>query len=85
MVMTVTLNLNPDLQRRLTREAQARGMALDAYLQALLESEGSYERHPETDLQQFRAMMNALAEGASQLPPLPSDSFRRESIYRDHD
>jgi hypothetical protein len=83
--MTITLNLNAELQARLAREARARGMALETYVQALIELAGDQQHPSGAGIEEFRATLNALAEGAPQLPPLRSDSFRRESIYQDHD
>jgi hypothetical protein len=46
--MTLTLHLPPELEQRLTQEAQRQGLALDAYtLQLLEQSLPPKERHTE--------------------------------------
>jgi hypothetical protein len=34
-------------------------------------------------LEEFHAMLQALAEGSEKLPDLPTESFTRESFYED--
>lgn len=33
-------------------------------------------------LEEFRAFLDALAEGSESIPPVPSSAFSRENIYR---
>ena len=37
------------------------------------------------DLAEFDSALDALAEGSENLPDLPDEAFRRESIYQNHD
>ncbi len=83
--MSVTLDLKAETEQRVTAEAAARGVSVEAYLTSLIES-GALWTAPETaSAEQFEADMDLLAEGSERLPVLPPDAFSRESIYADHD
>lgn len=45
--MTVTLNLNPEVEKGLTARAHARGVSLDKYLQELVAKEAGLPVAPE--------------------------------------
>ncbi len=86
--MTIQLELSEEVERRVAKEAEARGMDASAYLLSLIErtlpSETEDTRGiftPETLAEFLRAM--ALPPG--RVPPLPIEAFSRESIYQDHD
>lgn len=83
-VMTVRLELKPDVEVNLAAQARARGVPLDAYLQSVIEDLARTETARPANLQEFRATLNALAEMGRGLPHLPSSAFSRESIYQDH-
>jgi hypothetical protein len=85
IVMTVRLELKPEDEANLAAQARARGVALDAYLQSVIEDlAGNAAAHP-AKLQEIEAALDALAEMGRGLPHLPSSALSRESIYRDHD
>ena len=83
--MTIQVELSPEMEARLSAEAQAHGMALEKYasslLQQVLASPASGSGKP--TLEEFHAMLQALAEGSEKLPDLPTESFTRESFYED--
>jgi len=83
--MTVRLELKPDIEANLAAQARARGVALDAYLQEVIEDLGRTKAAPPASLQDLRATLDALAEMGRDLPHLPSSAFSRESNYQDHD
>jgi hypothetical protein len=83
--MTITLQLTPDLEQRVTQDAKARGQSVEAYLSALIADVASVSNAGEFSLDDFDADMDALAEGSDERPVLPPDAFSRESIYVDHD
>lgn len=57
---------------------------IEPYLETLLEQlVGSEEQR--FDVQQWEADLNALAQGAENIPVLPPEAFSRESIYGNHD
>ncbi|MGV3720046.1 MAG: hypothetical protein ACO1SX_03970 [Actinomycetota bacterium] len=83
--MTITLQLTPDVEQRVTQDAMARGQSVEAYLSALIADVASLPNAVEFSLDDFEADMDALAEGSDQRPVLPPDAFSRKSIYADHD
>jgi hypothetical protein len=79
--MTVTLELNPDLQQRVLAEAAAQGVSLEAYLLSVIEAAALPALPDEVTLEEFEAVMDAFSEGTEDLPVLPPEAFSRESIY----
>jgi hypothetical protein len=66
-------------------QAQARGISVELYVQSLVEEAGRRSlssRTPRTP-EQIDAFFVAMAEGSQKLPPLPTESFTRESFYQD--
>jgi hypothetical protein len=76
--------LRPETVDRLAQKAQAEGLSLDAYLNALvgLLSEGT--ALTEISEAEFEAFIEDFSKGSEQFPPLPPD-FSRADIYTDHD
>ncbi|HUI42473.1 MAG TPA: hypothetical protein VL523_10945 [Terriglobia bacterium] len=81
--MEITLKI-PD---ELAAQAQARGVPVDAYVEAILarqiasEAGGArQERTPEA----IRSWLDSMAQLSDQIPPLPA-TISREWIYQDHD
>ena len=83
--MTVTLELKPEVEHALMVQAQAQGLALEAYLQSIVEDAAHASPPAKRDVVQFRAALDRLAQMGRDLPHLPSSAFSRESIYQDHD
>ena len=84
-VMTVRLELKPDIEANLAAQARAMGVPLDAYLQSVIEDLARTEAARPASLQDIEETLDSLAEMGRDLPHLPSSAFSRESIYRDHD
>ena len=82
-VMTVRLELKPDIEENLTARPRARGIPLDAYLQSLIEDLARTEAARPAMLQDLRATLDALADMGRNLPMLPPGALSRESFYRD--
>lgn len=83
-VMTVRLELKPEVEASLNDQAKAKGVPLDAYLQNAIEDLARTQVSPKPDVEQFQAELDRLAEMGKTLPHVPSSAFSRESIYRDH-
>ena len=84
--MAITLNLPPDVEARLAAQARALGLQLNSYVQSLLEQQAGLGRAEQTtNLEQFEAELDALAQGSDKLPYLPPAALTRESFYQDHD
>ena len=84
--MTITVDITPETQAELARQAAAQGRALEAYAASLLE-EVARPTSGESRLSQ-RRLENTLLEMAQfshKIPLLPDEAFTRESLYQDHD
>jgi hypothetical protein len=53
-------------------------------LESLEETERPSQPQARANPEEFRAFLDALAEGSENIPTLPSSAFSRESIYQDH-
>ena len=84
-VMTVSLELKPDVEANLAARAHARGVPLDTYLQGVIEDLARAETARPVSPQDIEATLDRLAEMGRDLPHLTSSALRRESIYQDHD
>jgi hypothetical protein len=83
-VMTVRLEIKPEIEASLNAQAAAKGLPLDAYLQDVIEDIARAPAAPVANLEEFRATLDALAEMGKSLPHVPSAAFSRESIYQGH-
>jgi hypothetical protein len=86
--MTVTLNLSPEIARRLQDKAAQSGQTLQAYLERLAEhdaggSKGPAALPPDLADEEWDRLLDELAAGPT-LPHLPPD-FSRADVYADHD
>ena len=84
--MTITIDIKPEVQAELSRQAAANGVDISAYAAALLEEAahvvaGSKVLTPE----QLDKTLEELAQFSYKIPSLPDEAFSRESLYRDHD
>lgn len=81
--MTIQIKVNPDVEERLLAGAQARGVSVETYAEALLRD--AIGLHTESTGQmtvaELHAMLGAIAEGSDKLPNLPTSAFTRESFY----
>jgi hypothetical protein len=82
--MSVTLELRPEIEERVTAEAAARGLSVEEYLTSIIEGR-ALRGSLDATLEEFEAAMDLLAEGSDRLPVLSPEAFSRESIYADHD
>jgi len=83
----IRIKLRPEVETRLTAEAQARGLEVSAYVESLLEEAVSaravsVRRQPTPE--ETRAWLDSLAQFSDRIPPLP-ETISREWIYQDHD
>jgi hypothetical protein len=77
MRTTVTI---PD---ELDAQAQARGVSVESYVQSLVEEarSRSLALSPPRTPERIEAFFEAMADETRKLPPLPTESFTRESFY----
>ena len=89
--MSLTLQLNPELEKLLIEQAQANGMSLEAYLELLIKKQlRSDGQNPSLDKSynpDWNTLLNRLGESPSLIKtvPLSDDAISRESIYRDRE
>jgi hypothetical protein len=84
--MTITVDIAPEVQAELARQAAAGGWAIEAYAASLLEGAarlpGGAGRLSQDRLENT---LREMAEFSYKIPVLPDEAFTRESLYRDHD
>jgi hypothetical protein len=84
--MTITVDITPEAQAELARQAAAHGRAIEAYAASLLEEAAHLpagaNRLNEDSLE--KALLE-MAQFSHKIPSLPEEAFARESLYRDHD
>jgi hypothetical protein len=84
--MPVQLKVRPDIARKLTAIAKARGVSVDELLLAAINDlELSQDATNEPSLEEFEQDMDALADGLGYFPLKYEGSYSREDIYIDHD
>jgi hypothetical protein len=82
--VTITVDIRPEVQAELARQAAAQGRAVEAYAASLLEEAVHL---PASRLNQDRLenTLREMAQFSHKIPALPDEAFTRESLYRDHD
>jgi len=89
--MTITVEISPQVQAELARQAEAHGRAIEAYVATLIEdairpsaaSNSSSEHFMRVD--RLEKALREIAEFSHKIPALPDEAFTREGLYRDHD
>jgi hypothetical protein len=85
--MTVTLELKPEVEERISAEAKARGLSVEDYLQRKLEGKST---GPDPGALPFEEWLEKWNEWLSshdyiKAPPLSDEAISRESIYRERE
>ena len=83
--MTIQVDLNPETEARLIAEARSQGVPLEKLAERLLKDAltGNFLPPGALTVDEFHAMLEAMAEGSEKLPNLTTESFSRESFYED--
>jgi hypothetical protein len=82
--MSIRINLTPELEARLEREARAQGLPPEGLAERLLEGALSGPSDPKSlTVESFHQMLDQMAKGSETLPDLPLETFTRESYYED--
>jgi hypothetical protein len=84
--MTIIVEIRPEVQAELSRQAAAHGVDISAYAASLLEEAthvpaGGKKLSPS----QLNGTLQELAQFSQKIPLLPDEAFSREGLYRDHD
>ena len=85
--MTITIEIKPEIEAELARQAEVHGMDVPAYAASLLEqaAKPSQPHINDHSLEEFEKSLDRMAQFSDKIPALPDEAFSRESIYRDHD
>jgi hypothetical protein len=84
--MTIIVDIRPEVQAELSRQAAAHGVDIGAYAASLLEEAAHVPSVSKTISQsELDNTLEELAQFSHKIPLLPDEAFSRESLYRDHD
>jgi hypothetical protein len=83
--VTFTLELRPEIEAQIREHAQARGLAVEEYLQTVIEDVVQPRWVPRLSPDEMRAALDKLADVGRELPDLPDSALTRESFYADRD
>lgn len=84
--MSIIINIRPEAQAELMRQAAAHGVQPEDYAAALLEEAvhtGAAAKTLTKD--QLDRTLQELAQFSRKIPLLPDEAFTREGLYQDHD
>ena len=84
--MAIIVDIKPEVQAELGRQAAAHGVDIGSYAASLLE-EAAHVPAGSKKLSQHQLdeTLRELAQFSHKIPLLPDEAFSRESLYRDHD
>jgi hypothetical protein len=84
--MSITIDITPEVEAELARQAAAQGRPIEAYVAHLLE-EAAHLPAGESQLNQDKLenTLREMTQFSHKVPLLPDEAFTRESLYRDHD
>jgi hypothetical protein len=84
--MTIVVEIKPEVQAELSRQAAEQGIDIGAYAAILLEAAARISGAPGAiSLDQLEKSLHELAQFSYKIPLLPDAAFSRESLYQDHD
>ncbi len=81
--MSISIELKPEVEERLEREASAKGVSVEVYVEDLIERQVSRpsEGASNVDMEEVDRVLDALSEGSEGCPVPPPETYTRESIY----
>jgi len=85
--MTITIEIEPEIQAELAAQAAARGMDMAAYAATLLKEATHVPSagRKRLNLEQVAKLLDEMAQFSYKIPSLPDEALSRESLYQDHD
>jgi hypothetical protein len=85
--MTVTLELSPEVEERISAEAEARGLSVEDYIQRKLEGKSTAPDPNALPLEEWLQKWNEWLSSHDYIkaPPLSDEAISRESIYRERE
>jgi hypothetical protein len=84
-VTAEVVDIKPEVQAELSRQAAAQGVEIGAYAAILLEEAAHIELPGKLSRKQICRTLQELGQFSHKIPLLPDEAFSRESLYRDHD
>ena len=82
--MSITIELEPEMEAAARQQAEARGLDLCAFLQTLIKH-SCIADSPTLTREEFEREWLQLSEGTAGLPVLSDDDLTRAVLYADHD
>jgi hypothetical protein len=83
--MSIIINIKPEAQAELTRQATAHGVQPETYAATLLEEAVHLGSSKKLTTDQLDRTLKELAQFSAKIPILPEEAFTREGLYQDHD
>jgi uncharacterized protein (DUF1778 family) len=84
-VMSISIELKPEIEELLEQEAAAKGVSVESYVQELIEQQVSPpHKISHIGSEEIDQVPDSLAEGSDDRPVLQPEAYTRESIYQDH-
>ena len=79
--MSIVININPEAQAELARQAEIRGMDVPTYAATILEQAAkSQPDAPSRTLAEFEKTLDRIAQFSKKIPVLADEAFSRESL-----
>jgi hypothetical protein len=83
--MSIVININPEAEVELTRQAEAHGVQPEKYAATLLEEAVHVGATKTLTAAQLDRTLQELAQFSARIPLVPDEAFTREGLYQDHD
>ena len=84
--MSIIINIKPEAEAELTRQAAAHGVQPEAYAATLLEEAVHIRVRAETlTKDQLERTLREIAQYSQKIPLLPDEAFTRKGLYQDHE
>ena len=83
--MSIIINIKPEAQAELTRQAAAHGVQTEDYAATLLEEAVHISAAKQLTSDQLDCTLQELAQFSAKIPLLRDEAFTREGLYRDYD
>lgn len=83
--MSITVELEPDVEQRLRAQAAEAGVAVHEYVAGLIRRAANGMAGEQPTLAEFEADWGRFADGLDHIAPLPAEAFSREAMYRERE
>ena len=83
--MTIVVDIKPEVQAELSRQAAVQGVEIGVYAAILLEEAAHIEEPRRLGREAICSTLQELAQFSHKIPLLPDEALSRDGLYRDHD